>query len=221
MKVIIIGSNLAGLCAACELLEQGCPVTIVETSPRLGGCASMAANATEDKANVHDVDWLCNLAGFEYDLWAERSPSQVIPAVIHKLEHFAAARPEQLSIWAGTTEIWMLASDPRVKCQCSGTIQQEMGFVILADGGVRIPTHARVMVCGASHSWLQAISVGRAAGREAGMAVGYPARVADVDAATADKPGRPSSTAAAMQVCKWVDEASVVFELPASALVGF
>ena len=162
MKVNIIGSNFAGLCAACELVERGCPVTIVKTSPRLGGCTSMATNATEGTADVQDVDWLLNFAGCKNDSCAQRSPRQVLPTLIYTLEHFEAARPEKLSIWAGTTEIWILTSDPHIagmKCQSSGMIQQELGFVILADSVTRIPAHTLVMVCGASDSWLQAFQL--------------------------------------------------------------
>ena len=63
MQTIIIGSNFGGLVAAAELVERGCSVTIVETSPRLGGCTRMATNTAEEKANVQDVDWLLNFAG--------------------------------------------------------------------------------------------------------------------------------------------------------------
>ena len=36
-KVVIVGGGLAGLSAACELLERGCNIVILEKSQNLGG----------------------------------------------------------------------------------------------------------------------------------------------------------------------------------------
>jgi len=40
--VVVVGGGLAGLTAACELLERGCKVTIIEKNANLGGNASKA-----------------------------------------------------------------------------------------------------------------------------------------------------------------------------------
>ena len=90
-KVLIVRGGLVGLSAACELLERGCSVTILEKSHNLGGNASKAitgiaapgselqkANGVADSGadlvaakpickemvqqGSKDVDWLLNLA---------------------------------------------------------------------------------------------------------------------------------------------------------------
>ena len=102
-KVVIVGGGLAGLSAACELLERGCSVTILEKSHNLGGNSSKAttgiaapgseiqkAGGVTDKGEdlvaaepvakemiekgAQDVDWLLNLAGCKDEMALRLSP---------------------------------------------------------------------------------------------------------------------------------------------------
>lgn len=43
-RIIVVGGGLAGLSAACELLERGCAVTILEKEENLGGNSSKATD---------------------------------------------------------------------------------------------------------------------------------------------------------------------------------
>lgn len=59
---IIVGGGLAGISAACELLESGCPVTILDKHSRLGGASSKAVTgiaapgcALQKKGGIKDA----------------------------------------------------------------------------------------------------------------------------------------------------------------------
>jgi len=85
-NIVIVGGGLAGLTAACELLERGCNVTVLEKNPHLGGNSSkattgiaapgcgiqQASNINDNGADLQgfpalgatkDVEWLLSLAG--------------------------------------------------------------------------------------------------------------------------------------------------------------
>jgi len=90
-KAVIVGGGLAGLTAACELLEKGCSVTVLEKNPNLGGNSSKAttgiaapgcgiqkaSNIQDSGADLKgfpaaeatkDVEWLLGLAGVKDEL---------------------------------------------------------------------------------------------------------------------------------------------------------
>lgn len=120
-KVVIVGGGLAGLSAACELLERGCSVTILEKSHNLGGNSSkattgIAAPGSEvQKANgitdsgadliaaepickemvqqgSKDVDWLLNLAGCKDEMVLRLTPGHgKVARTLGTKDHFPGA----------------------------------------------------------------------------------------------------------------------------------
>jgi len=102
-RTIVVGGGLAGLSAACELLERGCAVTILEKEANLGGnsskatdgiaapgCALQAAAGVKDDAanlakdspaakalvstGAKDVEWLTKLIGVDAELVLRATP---------------------------------------------------------------------------------------------------------------------------------------------------
>eukprot|EP00928_Gymnodinium_smaydae_P038746 TRINITY_DN2664_c0_g2_i1.p1 TRINITY_DN2664_c0_g2~~TRINITY_DN2664_c0_g2_i1.p1 ORF type:complete len:1009 (+),score=201.31 TRINITY_DN2664_c0_g2_i1:106-3027(+) len=103
-RVVIVGGGLAGLTCACELLERGCSVTVLDKQPNLGGNSSKATcgiaapgsslqqkagieDAAKDlvavegqlaatilKAGSKDVDWLMSRLGVEDQLVLHKTP---------------------------------------------------------------------------------------------------------------------------------------------------
>ena len=120
-KVVIVGGGLAGISAACELLERGCSVTILEKSHNLGGNSSKAttgiaapgselqkANGVTDSGadlvaaepickemmqqGSKDVDWLLNLAGCKDEMVLRLTPGHgKVPRTLGTKDHFPGA----------------------------------------------------------------------------------------------------------------------------------
>ncbi|CAK9005557.1 unnamed protein product [Durusdinium trenchii] len=120
-KVVIVGGGLAGLSAACELLERGCSVTILEKSHNLGGNSSKATTGiaapgcelqkaqgiTDTGADLtsaepiakemvqqgaKDVDWLLNLAGCKDEMVVRLTPGHgKVARTLGTKDHFPGA----------------------------------------------------------------------------------------------------------------------------------
>ncbi|CAJ1373427.1 unnamed protein product [Effrenium voratum] len=121
VEVVIVGGGLAGLSAACELLERGCNIVILEKSQNLGGNSSKAttgiaapgselqkANGVTDNGadlvsmepiakdmiekGAKDVDWLLSLAGCKDEMVLRLTPGhQKTPRTLGTRDHFPGA----------------------------------------------------------------------------------------------------------------------------------
>eukprot|EP00933_Yihiella_yeosuensis_P037531 TRINITY_DN31497_c0_g1_i1.p1 TRINITY_DN31497_c0_g1~~TRINITY_DN31497_c0_g1_i1.p1 ORF type:complete len:967 (-),score=281.29 TRINITY_DN31497_c0_g1_i1:158-3058(-) len=120
-RVIVVGGGLAGLTAACELLEKGCKVTILEKNSNLGGAATKAtcgiavpgsdlqkAAGIEDSGKdliadgpaaqaliqngAKDVDWLLELANVKDEVTLRLTPGHgKIARTLGTKDHFPGA----------------------------------------------------------------------------------------------------------------------------------
>jgi len=120
-RVVVVGGGLAGLSAACELLERGCKVTILEKTGNLGGNSSKAtcgiaapgcelqkqAGIQDDaadllgdspaasalvKSGAQDVEWLTKALGVNSELVIRLTPGHGLKArTIGTKTHFPGA----------------------------------------------------------------------------------------------------------------------------------
>jgi len=119
-NAVIVGGGIAGLAAACELLEKGCNVTILEKNQNLGGNSSKATSGIAAPGNylqkaagvqdtgadlisegpaakeliqngTKDVEWLLQLAGVQEEMTLRNSPGHTVARMLGTKEHFPGA----------------------------------------------------------------------------------------------------------------------------------